>query len=159
MILYHGSNIEINEPRLLNRQRKLDFGPGFYTTSDLDQAFKWSKRTVSRSGSGEPVVSVYELDEVQFKTMQVKVFDKADSEWLAFVTENRIHSYVPSSWDVIVGPVADDQTVQTLFLYFDGFLNEEETLKRLLTHKFVDQYTFKTEKAISLLKCKEYIRA
>ena len=35
MILYHGSNVEVKEPILLKVQRELDFGKGFYTTSDM----------------------------------------------------------------------------------------------------------------------------
>lgn len=41
MILYHGSNVVVREPHLLKIQRELDFGKGFYTTSDLEQASKW----------------------------------------------------------------------------------------------------------------------
>ena len=40
MVLYHGSNVEVRDPRLLKTQRDLDFGKGFYTTSDLEQAEK-----------------------------------------------------------------------------------------------------------------------
>ncbi|MEE3314206.1 MAG: DUF3990 domain-containing protein [Treponema sp.] len=40
MILYHGSNIIVESPKLLKAQRFLDFGRGFYTTSDFDQAKK-----------------------------------------------------------------------------------------------------------------------
>lgn len=40
MILYHGSNVVVREPHLLKIQRELDFGKGFYTTSDLEQASK-----------------------------------------------------------------------------------------------------------------------
>lgn len=36
MILYHGSNVEVPKPRLLKVQRELDFGKGFYTTSDKE---------------------------------------------------------------------------------------------------------------------------
>ncbi|MDP8032697.1 DUF3990 domain-containing protein [Pasteurella atlantica] len=38
MKLYHGSNIEVAEPKLLTNQRLLDFGSGFYLTSSLQQA-------------------------------------------------------------------------------------------------------------------------
>ena len=38
MILYHGSNVEVKEPRILEPSHALDFGPGFYTTLNRDQA-------------------------------------------------------------------------------------------------------------------------
>lgn len=48
MTLYHGSNVEVKDPRLLKVQRELDFNKGFYTTSDLEQATRWGKRTSQR---------------------------------------------------------------------------------------------------------------
>ena len=38
MTPYHGSNTEVAVPRLLRSVRTLDFGPGFYTTMNRDQA-------------------------------------------------------------------------------------------------------------------------
>ena len=38
MRLYHGSNVEVREPRVLEPSHALDFGPGFYTTLNRDQA-------------------------------------------------------------------------------------------------------------------------
>ena len=35
MTLYHGSNTQVQSPHLLKSQRTLDFGRGFYTTSDF----------------------------------------------------------------------------------------------------------------------------
>ena len=60
MILYHGSNVEVREPMLLKIQRELDFGKGFYATSDLEQAAKWAKRTAKRRGTQQAFVTVYE---------------------------------------------------------------------------------------------------
>lgn len=45
MTLYHCSNIAVQFPHLLKIQRALDFGKGFYTTSDFEQARKWTERT------------------------------------------------------------------------------------------------------------------
>lgn len=38
MILYHGSNVIVSEPRLIEQNRFLDFGFGFYTTTNKMQA-------------------------------------------------------------------------------------------------------------------------
>lgn len=45
MILYHGSNIEIKEPRIPIQDKGRDFGFGFYTTTIIEQAERWAKRT------------------------------------------------------------------------------------------------------------------
>lgn len=89
MILYHGSNVPVKEPRLLKIQRELDFGKGFYTTSDLDQAAKWARRTALRLRQSTSFVSVYEIDENAMDEMCVSRFDKTDLDWLHFVVKNR----------------------------------------------------------------------
>ena len=74
MILYHGSNQGVQEPHLLKIQRDLDFGKGFYTTSDLDQATKWARRTALRLRLTESFVSVYEIDESEMSKLRILKF-------------------------------------------------------------------------------------
>ena len=38
MIVYHGSNMIVDQPRLVHQNRTLDFGYGFYTTTNQNQA-------------------------------------------------------------------------------------------------------------------------
>lgn len=38
MILYHGSNVTVEKPVLVKQNRFLDFGFGFYTTTNKEQA-------------------------------------------------------------------------------------------------------------------------
>ena len=38
MVLYHGSNVEVKEPKILAPSHAQDFGPGFYTTLNREQA-------------------------------------------------------------------------------------------------------------------------
>lgn len=45
MLLYHGSNIEVSNPQILETDRRLDFGKGFYLTSSFEQAKRWADRT------------------------------------------------------------------------------------------------------------------
>ncbi len=158
MILYHGSNIEVCEPRLLKIQRPLDFGKGFYTTSDLEQASKWAKRTALRIGQKQAIVSVYEVDPNQLLSLHVLHFDRPDKDWLRFVVANRKGIEPTEQWDLVSGPVANDQTMPVIDLFLDGMYDEDETIKRLLPQKLKDQYTFKSSAAIALLKCKEVIR-
>jgi len=157
MILYHGSNIEVREPRLLKIQRELDFGKGFYTTSDPGQASNWAQRTAKRRGAGHPVVSVYEMDDSSLDGLRVLRFDCANVEWLRYVAANRKGTAPADDWDLIIGPVANDQTMPTITLFLDGFYDEQETIKRLLPQHLKDQYTFKTAKALALLRCTEVI--
>ena len=38
MMLYHGSGVEVKEPKIMSAIRVLDFGPVFYTTLNRDRA-------------------------------------------------------------------------------------------------------------------------
>ena len=48
MILYHGSNLIIKEPRLIKQNRFLDFGFGFYTTTNKAQAISFAEKVFRR---------------------------------------------------------------------------------------------------------------
>lgn len=157
MILYHGSNVEVKEPILLKVQRELDFGKGFYTTSDLEQAARWAERTAKRRGESNAFVTVYEVNEDELKNIRLLSFDSPNVEWLNFVVKNRKGEYIAGDWDIISGPVADDQTAQVIDLYLDGLYDEEEAIRRFLTQRLKDQYAFKTNEALKLLIFKEVI--
>lgn len=157
MLLFHGSNVVVEEPHLLKVQRELDFGKGFYTTSDLDQASKWAKRTARRFNQDKGYVSVYEVNDIELSALATLVFENPDAQWLEFVVRNRKGQIMDNEWDMIIGPVANDQTAPVIDLYLSGMYDLDETIKRLLPQKLKDQYTFKTEKSISLLQFKEVI--
>ena len=40
MKIFHGTNIVIEQPKIVNRFKTLDFGEGFYTTENENQANK-----------------------------------------------------------------------------------------------------------------------
>jgi hypothetical protein len=145
--------VEVREPHLLKIQRDLDFGRGFYTTSDFDQAKSWAQRTTRIRGTGKPLISCYEVNEADFAKLKIRRFKTADKDWLDFITDNRKGSASADDWDLIIGPVANDQTFPTILLYLDGFIDAENAINRLLTQRLKDQYTFKTEAAIALLRC------
>ena len=157
MILYHGSNVEVKEPILLKVQRELDFGRGFYTTSDMEQAARWAWRTAKRRGESNAFVTVYEVNEDELKNIRLLSFDSPNVEWLNFVVKNRKGEYIAGDWDIISGPVADDQTAQVIDLYLEGAYDEEEAIRRFLTQRLKDQYAFKTNEALKLLIFKEVI--
>jgi len=157
MILYHGSNVEVKEPILLKVQRELDFGKGFYTTSDMEQAARWAWRTAKRRGESSAFVTVYEVNEDELKNIRLLSFDSPNVEWLNLVVKNRKGEYIAGNWDIISGPVADDQTAQVIDLYLEGAYDEEEAIRRFLTQRLKDQYAFKTNEALKLLIFKEVI--
>ncbi|MEI3100762.1 MAG: DUF3990 domain-containing protein [Oscillospiraceae bacterium] len=61
MILYHGSNLVVDQPTLIQQNRFLDFGFGFYTTTNKAQAVSFAAKVTKRRRSGQRVVSMYKL--------------------------------------------------------------------------------------------------
>lgn len=158
MKLYHGSNLEIKNPQILESDRKLDFGTGFYVTSSYEQAEKWAILTAKRRGEGKPVISVFEYEYNKNSELNILKFENADIEWLRFVSDNRNNQPIRNDYDIIIGPVANDKTMPVISLYFTGVYSEEETIKRLLPQKLQDQFVFKTEKALKQLNYVETIK-
>lgn len=152
MLLYHGSNLAVERPRLIARTRALDFGAGFYLTTDADQAARWARTTVLRRGFGAATVSVFEVDETVLSRLKVLRFPKPDADWLRFVSRNRNEQIDDSGFDIVAGPVANDNTMPVLNLYFVGAYTEDEALRRLLPQRLRDQYAIKTEAALAVLR-------
>ena len=53
MILYHGSNLVVSEPKLIQQNRFLDFGFGFYTTTNKAQAISFADKVTKRRKNGK----------------------------------------------------------------------------------------------------------
>lgn len=152
MILYHGSNVIVNEPRLVQQNRFLDFGFGFYTTTNKVQAIGFAEKVYKRRKKGEKTVSIYELDErIAFEECSVLRFEFPNEEWLDFVFENRSGNYSGEKYDFIFGPVANDDVYTTFTLYSAGALTKEQTLEALKVKKLYNQLVLSSEKALSYL--------
>lgn len=153
MILYHGSNVIVSEPKLIPQNRFLDFGFGFYTTTNKTQAIGFADKVYKRRKEGSRIVNIYELDKTKtFTACSVLNFDSANESWLDFVSDNRAGSYNGESFDVIFGPVANDDVYTTFNLYTAGVLSKEQTLEALKIKKLYNQMVFTSKKALSYLK-------
>ena len=153
MILYHGSNLVVEKPKLVLQNRFLDFGFGFYTTTNKVQAISFAEKVYKRKNEGTKQVSIYEIDEKRiFAECSVLRFDSANEAWLDFVALNRSGNYIGEAYDIIYGPVANDDVYTTFTLYQAGVLTKEQTLEALKIKKLYDQMVFATEKALSFLK-------
>lgn len=152
MILYHGSNTIVKEPKLIEPNRFLDFGYGFYLTTNKTQAENFAQKVVVRRG-GKPIVNVYEFDEeTSLAKIKFKKFDSPDGEWLDFVSEHRNGTYAGEIYDLIIGAVANDDVYRTLQVYGAGILTKEQAIEALKIKKLFNQYVFASEKSLKLLK-------
>ena len=83
--------------------------------------------------------------------MKTITYPNADKAWLEMIAVNRTNIAHQKDYDVIIGPVADDDTFPVISQYLRGRYTEEEALKRLLPRRYKDQYTFKTDKSLKQL--------
>ena len=142
---------------MIEQTRGLDFGPGFYLTTNEEQAIRFSNIIVNRRGNGSAIVNIYEFDMAFAEnTLVVRRFGSADVEWLEFVVQNRLKTYQKEIYDIIIGAVANDMVMPTIQAFIGGFINVEAALITLKTSNLVDQVCLKTERALSLLR---FVRA
>ena len=153
MKLYHGSNIEVKNPKILTSARVGDFGRGFYTTSSLEQARRWAQIRAKQEDVQSGIVTVFEVPDTIFENseLRIKTFEKADEEWLDFVLENRKNTEFEHGFDLVVGPVADDRVYVCLNMLEDGLADRETVIKKLKTYVLADQILFHTAKSLLFL--------
>lgn len=153
MILYHGSNVIVDQPKLIRQNRYLDFGFGFYTTTNREQAVNFAQKVTDRRKMGEATLNIYSVNEaVAFQECKVLQFDSPDEAWLDFVVANRQGTYQGEKYDLIYGAVANDDVYRTIALYMTGVLDKEQTLSSLKIRKLFNQLVFATEKSLQYLK-------
>lgn len=152
MIIYHGSTVLVKKPEIRISDSFLDFGTGFYTTTSEHQAERWAKIKTRRERKNTGYVSIYEFNfELAQEQTAIYRFSHADMEWLQFVVKNRRGELPEKTFDMHIGPVADDNVYSSIRLFETGVLNADETVKRLKTEVLQDQWTFHTKKALSFI--------
>ena len=164
MILYHGSNVKIKEIDLNKCRPYKDFGKGFYCTTIKQQAEYMALRTVKRLGAGKPYVNEFELDESIFNdnNINIRKFDIIPSEeWAQFILNNRNMKFknikskecnIDNKYDLVIGPVADDDIVALLWQVNDALSTVGEIVSKLKYKELTDQYSFHTDKSLNYLK-------
>lgn len=139
MLLYHGSNVIVQDPKILTNGYYKDFGFGFYCTKLEKQAIRWAN--TKRNGH---VVNVYSWEEQP--SLRVQTFPEMTEEWLDFVVDCR--RGIEHNWDIVEGPMADD----TIWDYIESFQNGEisrEAFWALAKFKYpTHQIVFCTEQAL-----------
>lgn len=103
------------------------------------------------------IVSVYEVpDDILDREYPVLRFMGATKEWLEFVVNNR-RGRENGDYDLIMGPVANDQLYATIRLYEQRVVTAEAAIEMLKAHKLFNQLSFHTVTVALLLKFVESI--
>ena len=150
MTLYHGSLEIVEKPQILQANRPLDFGTGFYTTTSLQQARRWVKLRMEQSQASVGFINIYEY--TPKRDLRTRLFRSANEAWVDFVHANRTVQDYNHDYDIVTGPVANDNVYLSFNLYESGFISKRELIRRLKTYKLVDQLLFHTERSLDTLE-------
>lgn len=155
MKVYHGSLGIVRNPEIRKPNRTLDYGEGFYTTTDYQQAVDWVMR--HKKDAKEGYVNVFEVDMDNIKKLNTLWFSEPSDEWIDFVDNNRNKSGFTHNYDFVYGPVANDRVYACFALYESGVFSKADLLRELKVYDLVDQLLFHTNEALKHLEFKEVI--
>ena len=145
--------MQVAEPRIITPARYLDFGTGFYTTTDKNQAIKFTEKFIKLKKNR--IINIYEYNEAEAKkTLSILEFSEANIEWLRYIVKNRSGKGNDNDCDIVIGPVADDRVYDVVVNFELEVFSEEEAIRRFKTFKLTDQIVFKNEKSLKYI---EYI--
>ena len=144
-IVYHGSNVEVAVPRILQNGFYKDFGYGFYCTNYEKQAKRWAM-----TKKGESVINRYEYE----LCMDLKIlsFDNMTDEWLDFVAKCRMG--IEHNYDIVEDPMADDQIWNFVEGFIDGRIPRKAFGELVKFNYPTHQIVFCTEEALKTLTFK-----
>lgn len=163
MILYHGSNMKIESINLAMCRPYKDFGRGFYLTDMKEQSVRMAQR-VARIYGGSPVLNVFEIQDGFTRIPDIVIKDfgtRTSEEWARFVMNNRNKTFgdikdslcnQDNKYDIVIGPVADDNMALLFRQYENEVIDFETLLKGMIYKETSLQYSFHTEKSIRLLR-------
>ena len=153
LTLYHGSSVVVENPMIMQSPRTLDFGEGFYTTTNKQQAQIFARKVFDRRKTGTATVSIYEINfEAAVQELRVLRFSSPDKNWLDYVMQNRNGAYDGQVYDIVFGPVANDDVYVTIGAFEAGILTIEQTIAGLKVKKLFDQLVLKSDQSLSWLK-------
>jgi hypothetical protein len=154
MKVYHGSDVKIKTIDLSKCRIGTDFGRGFYVTKILKQAEDIAARVASWHDT-TPTVTEFDFNEYAFDDKEFKVlrFESYTDEWLDFIVKNRasINSKPMHNYDIVEGPVANDDIAARIYDYLNGSVTKEKFIEELHFKKPMHQICFCTTASLQML--------
>lgn len=150
MILYHGSNVAVEQIDLTKSRPYKDFGRAFYLSPEKEQAIEMARFKTLTMG-GTETVTPFQIED--FSSLNMLSFDAYTEEWADYIFNNRDERQCfRHPYDVVYGPIANDTVGVQIRDLRERKISLERFLENLKYHKGITfQYAFCTEHAISKL--------
>ncbi len=155
MILYHGSDKRLVKPEIVYARDNLDFGKGIYFTSYKKQAEKWAVRKKIRNNSNA-YINIYKLN-ASDKEYNIKLYENETALWLDFVLACRNNSDIYKKYDIVIGPVADDDVFKVIDFYSKGIWTKERAIEKIKFFRQNNQICILKQEIID--NCLDYIKS
>ncbi len=152
MILYHGSDVEVKNQKIIKSEKGRDFGCAFYLTPIKEQAERMARRKQRMNKSVSAAVSVFEFNEKEINNLRYKSFKNPDLEWLDMIIECRTNPSFNHGYDIVEGKIADDSVGETILFVIDGVIKKEDALERLKFQKINSQVAFCSEESLKTIR-------
>ncbi len=150
--LFHGSKSGIHGQIQPTSRKKCDFGKGFYMGTNIMQA------STLIYNKENPIL--YEMKIELSKIPNNRILTLSDREWLYYVLYNRgvfneirntplyeQISQMDKGKDFIIGPIADDNLMQSINEFMKNGISDEGIIACLQCISYGTQYVAKTEEA------------
>ena len=165
MKIYHGSLEVIERPLILQPNRLLDYGKGFYCTKNPELAREWA---CAKQKNG--YVNIYDLDITGLRVLNLNDPQYNILNWLAILADNRTYwqngsisedakDYIKmhflldiSGYDVIIGYRADDSYFSFAQDFVAGVISLEKLSEAMRLGKLGEQIVLKSLKAFGQIE-------
>ncbi len=162
--LYHGSGDIVKNIELSRGYEHTDYGQGFYTTMESDEADAWAALR-----SDNPVENIYEIDLSGLRILDLDQYGYF--VWLAEVLSHRgvgnkdlvetasdfcdVYKTDTSGYDILIGYRVDDSYFSVITAFLNGWITMMDVANYL--SNLSTQICLKTEKAVEATKFLGYM--
>ena len=164
-ILYHGSEVIVENPEYGKGARTNDYGRGFYCTEEIELAREWA---CAKGMNG--YTNKYEMELDKMEILNLNSPDYHILNWLALLADNRtywqrgsiseeakryIHdNFLPdiSGYDVIIGYRADDSYFAFAQDFVAGTISLQKLSEAMRLGKLGEQIVLKSRRAFEEIR-------
>jgi hypothetical protein len=151
--LYHGTASSFDVVDVFHNlgDATLEFGYGFYTTTDMETAKGYARLHSDIEGLIGRLY-VYEFDFVTAKdNLDILEFKSPNIDWYKYILQNQT-GFIDKTTDIVIGPLVTDSLWKILEDASNNLIGQEEAELLIANLSFEIQVVFKSEASMRYLQ-------